>query len=203
MLHLVMSNHAHTVNALRRRGERKMKLRVNEILSLDGVMEAPDQWAFAYMDQDIGQDVMTALGETDAMLFGRKTYQEMAAAWPTRSGDMADRFNSVPKYVVSTTLTEADLSWNNSHRITGNIAEAVAKLKAQPGGILLLQGSADLVQLLAQQNLIDEYSLNVVPLVLGKGKRLFQEEHQMPLQLIDSKAYQTGMLSLRYGPAKS
>jgi dihydrofolate reductase len=178
-----------------------MKLRVNELLSLDGVMETPDRWIGQYMDQDIGQDVMTVLGETDAMLFGRKTYLEMAAAWPTRSGDMADRFNTVPKYVVSTTLN--DLTWNNSHRIAENITEAVAKLKAQPDGVLLVQGSADLVQLLAQQNLIDEYYLNIAPLVLGKGKHLFPEGHQLRFQLIATKAYQAGMLSLRYGPAKS
>ncbi len=178
-----------------------MKLRVNEILSLDGVMETPDQWAFSYMDQDLGQDVMAALGETDAMLFGRTTYEEMAAAWPDRTGDMADIFNRVPKYVVSTTLT--DLNWNNSHRITGNIADEVAKLKAQPGNVLLVQGSGDLVQLLAQHDLVDEYSLNVAPLVLGKGKRLFQAERRLPLQLVSSKAYPAGMLSLRYGPARS
>lgn len=178
-----------------------MKLRVNEIVSLDGVMEAPDQWVFAYMDQEIGQDAMRALAETEAMLFGRKTYQEMAAAWPNRTGDMADRFNSVPKYVVSSTST--DVSWHNSHLITGNIADEVAKLKARPGGILLVQGSADLVRLLARHDLIDEYYLNVAPLVLGKGKRLFQEGDQAPLHLVDSKAYATGMLRLGYAPAKS
>jgi dihydrofolate reductase len=177
-----------------------MRLQVSEILTLDGVMEAPEQWVFQYMDQEIGEDVMAALGETDAMLFGRKTYQEMAATWPGRTGDMADRFNSVPKYVVSSTLR--DVTWNNSHVITGNIAEEIAKLKAQPGGILLVQGSADLVRLLAQHQLIDEYSLHVAPLVLGKGKRLFQGGDQARLQLANSKAYKTGMISLNYEPAK-
>jgi len=177
-----------------------MRLRVSEILTLDGVMEAPDHWVFQYMDQEIGEDVMAALQETDAMLFGRKTYQEMAAAWPSRTGGMADRFNSVPKYVVSSTLR--DVTWNNSHVITGNIAEEVAKLKAQPGGILLVNGSADLVQLLAQHHLIDEYYFSVAPLVLGKGKRLFQEGEQARLQLVNSKAYKTGMLRLGYEPIK-
>jgi len=183
-----------------RKGEKSMKLRVSEILTLDGVMEAPDHWVFSYMDQEIGEDVMAALQETDAMLFGRKTYQEMAAAWPSRTGDMADRFNSVHKYVVSSTLR--DVTWNNSHLITGSIAEEVAKLKAQPGGILLVNGSAALVRLLAQHHLIDEYYLNVAPLVLGEGKRLFQEGDQMRLQLVDSKAYKTGMLRLDYEPIK-
>ena len=178
-----------------------MRLRVNEIVSLDGVMEAPEQWIFPYMDQEIGADVMSALAETDAMLFGRKTYQEMAAAWPNRTGDMADLFNSVPKYVVSRTLTE--LTWNNSRRIAGNIAEEVAQLKAQPGGVLLVQGSADLVHYLAQHDLIDEYSFAVAPLVLGKGKRLFAEGTQAQLRLLDTKAYSTGMLRLGYAPARA
>jgi dihydrofolate reductase len=178
-----------------------MRLRVNEIVSLDGVMEAPEQWSFAYMDQKLGADVMSALAETDAMLFGRKTYQEMAAAWPTRTGDMADLFNRVPKYVVSATLT--DVSWNNTRRITGNIAEEVAQLKAQAGGVLLVQGSADLVHLLAQHDLIDEYSFAVAPLVLGKGKRLFAEGTQAQLRLMDSKAYSTGMLRLGYASTRA
>ena len=177
-----------------------MRLQVSEILTLDGVMEAPEQWVFQYMDQEIGEDVMAALQQTDAMLFGRKTFQEMAAAWPGRTGDMADRFNSLSKYVVSSTLK--DVTWNNSHVITGNIAEEVAKLKAQPGGILLVQGSADLVRLLAQYHLIDEYALHVAPLILGKGKRLFQEGDQARLQLANTKAYKTGMLTLNYEPVK-
>ncbi len=177
-----------------------MRLQVSEILTLDGFMEAPEQWVFQYMDQEIGGDVMTALQQTDAMLFGRKTFQEMAAAWPGRTGDMADFFNSVPKYVVSSTL--GDVTWNNSHVISGNIAEEVAKLKAHPGRILLVQGSADLVRLLAQHHLIDEYSLHVAPLVLGKGKRLFQEGHQAQLQLANTKAYKSGVLTLTYEPAR-
>lgn len=177
-----------------------MRLRVSEILSLDGVMEAPDHWVGSYMDQEIGQDVMNILGETDAMLFGRKTYQEMAAAWPNRTGDMADIFNSVPKYVVSSTLK--DITWNNSHLITGNVVEEVARLKAQPGGILLVNGSADLVRLLTQHYIIDEYYFSVAPLVLGKGKRFFQEGDQARFQLVDSKTYRTGLLRLTYEPIK-
>lgn len=143
---------------------------------------------------------MAALQQTDAMLFGRKTFQEMAAAWPGRTGDMADIFNRVPKHVVCSTLR--DVGWNNSHVITGNIAEEVAKLKAQRGGILLVQGSADLVRLLAHYQLIDAYSLHIAPLVLGKGKRLFQEGDQARLQLASKKAYKTGMLTLNYEAVK-
>src|SRR5258708_37173621 len=140
-----------------------MRIRVSEILTLDGVMEAPDHWVFQYMDQEIGEYVMSVLGETDAMLFGRKTYLEMAAAWPNRTGDMADHFNRIPKYVVSTTLSE--LTWNNTHLITCNVAEEVAKLKQQPGQGRLINGSAELVQLLAQQHPITEYILTHSPLV--------------------------------------
>jgi dihydrofolate reductase len=124
----------------------------------------------------------------------------MAAAWPERSGEMADLFNRVPKYVVSSTLTEA--TWNNSHILMGNIAEEVAELKARPGEILLVNGSAELVQLLAQHHLIDEYYLSVAPLVILKGRRLFQEGDQSRFRLIASKAYQTGMLRLGYEPVK-
>jgi dihydrofolate reductase len=183
-----------------RKGEKSMRLRVSEILSLDAVMETPDRWVGSYMDQEIGQDVMSILGETDAMLFGRKTYQEMAAAWPNRTGGMADIFNSVPKYVVSSTLR--DVTWNNSHVITGNVVEEVARLKAQPGGTLLVNGSADLVRLLTQHHLIDEYILTVAPLVLLKGKRLFQAGMEGQLQLLNSRAYKTGIVRLNYQPVK-
>ena len=177
-----------------------MRLRVSEILTLDGVMEAPDNWVFPYMDQEIGEYVMSVLQETDAMLFGRKTYLEMAAAWPERSGAMADIFNNVPKYVVSTTLSE--LAWNNSRLITGNIVEEVAKLKAQPGRVMLINGSAELVQLLTQHHLIDEYIFTVAPLVLLKGKRLFQGGMEGQLQLLDSRAHKTGIVRLNYEPVR-
>lgn len=177
-----------------------MKLRASEILSLDGVMEAPDSWVFPYMDQEIGEYVMGVLQETDAMLFGRKTYQEMAAAWPKRSGAMADIFNGVPKYVVSTTLSEP--SWNNTQLITDNVVEEVARLKAQPGRVMLINGSAELVQLLTEHHLIDEYILTVAPLVLLKGKRLFQAGMEGQLQLLDAKTYKTGIVRLNYQSVK-
>ena len=125
----------------------------------------------------------------------KTTYLEMSA-WATRTGEMADIFNTLPKYVVSSTLT--DITWNNTHVIKDNIVEEVAKLKAQPGGFLMINGSGELVHLLAQHDLIDEYFLSVAPLVLGKGKRLFQEGDQARLQLIASQAYKTGILRLGY-----
>ena len=178
-----------------------MKLRANELLSFDGVMERVDQWFFQFVDPQIDKAVMQALSEVSAMLFGRTTYVEMAEAWPNRSGHMADIFNSVPKYVVSSTLTDVS-RWNNSHLIKDKIVEEVTKLKAQPGNVLLLQGSADLFRLLAQNNLIDEYDFHIAPLVVGKGKRLFEEGNQLQLKLVETKAYKTGVLSVSYEPAK-
>ncbi|QBD76689.1 dihydrofolate reductase [Ktedonosporobacter rubrisoli] len=176
-----------------------MKIRAAEIVTLDGVMEACNQWIFPYLDQEIEVDVINTLLETDAFLFGRKTYLELTT-WANRNSAMAELFNILPKYVVSGTLKE--VTWNNSHIISGNIVEEVAKLKAQPGEYLLINGSADLVRLLAQHDLIDEYYLSIVPLVLGKGKRLFPEGDQAKLQLLDCKAYKTGLLHLSYGPIK-
>jgi dihydrofolate reductase len=123
----------------------------------------------------------------------------MAAAWPQRTGDMADRFNNIPKFVVSTTLQEA--TWTNSKLIKDNIAEEVSKLKQQFGTIAVI-GSGELVHTLLQHNLIDEYMLIVCPLLLGKGKRLFQDATQTTLRLVTSKAYTTGTVWLSYQPVK-
>src|SRR5258708_31108884 len=111
-----------------------MKLRASVIVTLDGVMEASNQWFFQFMDPEYEKDIRSALSETDAFLFGRKTYLEMTA-WESRTGEMADRFNSLPKYVVSSTLSE--VTWNNSHIISENIVDEITKLKALPGGYLL------------------------------------------------------------------
>jgi dihydrofolate reductase len=120
------------------------------------------------------------------LLYGRRTYEEMAAAWPERTGDMADRFNSIPKFVVSTTLQEA--TWNNS------------RLKQQFGQAIRILGSGDLVRTLMHHHLIDEYVLVVCPLILGKGKRLFQDASRTTLRLVTSKAYTTGAVWLTYQP---
>jgi len=176
-----------------------MKLRASEIVTLDGVMEASNQWFFQFMDPEYEKDIKSALRETDAFLFGRKTYLEMTP-WAERTGEMADRFNTLPKYVVSTTLSE--VTWNNSHIISEHIVAEIAKLKAQPGGYLLINGSADLVRWLTQHDLIDEYYLSVAPLVLGKGKRLFQEGDQARLRPIGSKVYTSGIVRLGFETVK-
>jgi dihydrofolate reductase len=132
------------------------------------------------------------------LLYGRRTYEEMAAAWPERTGDMADRFNSIPKFVVSTTLQEA--TWNNSRLIKGNIVEEVSRLKQQFGQAIRILGSGDLVRTLMHHHLIDAYVLVVCPLILGKGKRLFQDASRTTLRLVTSKAYTTGAVWLTYQP---
>mgnify|MGYP001263664139 CR=1 FL=1 len=176
------------------------KLQVAEFLTLDGVMEAPDTWTGPFFNEEIGMDIGSNLFKIGALLYGRRTYEEMAAAWPERTGDMADRFNSISKFVVSTTLSEA--TWNNSKLIKGNVAEEVSRLKHEDGQDIVILGSGELVSHLQQQNLIDEYLLLVMPLVLGKGMRLFREGINTKLRLVESKTYSTGVVSLTYQPIK-
>lgn len=171
---------------------------VTEFLTLDGVMEAPNEWSFPYWNDEIGQFKLNEMMGSDALLLGRVTYEGFAAAWPERTDEdgFADRMNSVPKYVISTTLREA--AWNNSHVISENIAEEVSKLKQQDGQNILVAGSADLIHTLMQHNLIDEVRLLIYPIVLGKGKRLFSENANTLLKLVESKSYDTGVVLLRY-----
>ena len=185
------------------------KVVVSEFVSVDGVMEDPGGaegfdrggWAFQF---DRGPEGDTfKLDEalaSDALLLGRVTYQAFAAAWPSRTGDFADKFNGMPKFVVSTTLEEAE--WNNSTLIKGDVAEEVSKLKQEPGGDILVNGSAQLVHTLMEHHLIDEYRLMVFPVVLGSGKRLFAEASDTsPLRLLDTKTVGSSVLILTYQPA--
>ncbi|MCD9025729.1 dihydrofolate reductase family protein [Cohnella silvisoli] len=176
------------------------KLIVSEFLSLDGVMEAPEKWHFPYVNEDMMADISEGLFKSDTLLFGRKTYQEMAAAWPTSTNPLADKFNSITKFVVSTTLEEAQ--WNNTTVIKANIVEEVIKLKQLPGQVIMVIGSCDLVDTLMQHDLIDEYWLMIHPLVLGNGKLLFREGMATNLKLAASKTFKTGVVSLTYQSEK-
>ena len=191
------------------------RLVVGTFLTLDGVMQAPGDpqedteggfkhggWQIPYFDADAGKIMDEQIAATDALLLGRVTYQIFAAYWPTAPADdsIAKKLNSVPKYVVSTTLNKVE--WNNSTLIKKNIAEEVGKLKQQPGsGILSVTGSGKLAQTLMKHNLVDEYSLWIHPLVLGSGKRLF-EGGIVPanLKLVDTKTTSSGVLLLTYQP---
>ena len=175
---------------------------VTEFVTLDGVMEAPEKWTFPFGNEEAAKFKHDELLETDALLLGRVTYQGFAAAWPSRTDEQgfADRMNSLPKFVVSTTLNQVD--WNNSRLIKSNVAEEVARLKQQPGQGILIYGSGQLVDSLMQHGLIDEYRLMVYPLVMGSGKRLFRNAHDTTeLSLVESQAFSTGVVVLTYQPA--
>jgi dihydrofolate reductase len=172
-------------------------------ISLDGVIEAPDQWHFPYYNDEMGEEVGSQMAAADTMLLGRVTFQEFAGYWPHQGSDVeaADYMNNTPKLVVSTTLNSVD-QWQNSTLIKGNVTEELSKLKQQPGRNIGITGSATLVRSLLRDGLLDELRLLVHPIVVGHGKRLFAENGtQTPLKLVDSKTFSTGVLYLTYQPA--
>jgi dihydrofolate reductase len=184
------------------------KLIVTEFVTLDGVMEAPGGepthphtgWVFDFISDEQQEFKLKETLEADAHLIGRVTYESFAGAWPERTGEFADKINSMPKYVVTTTLDE--LEWNNSTPIRGDVAAEVAKLKQQDGGPILVAGSRALVHTLMEHDLIDEYRLMVFPVVLGSGKRLFPESpDKTTLELVDTKTFDTGVQVHTYRPA--
>jgi len=177
------------------------KVVVAEFLSLDGVMEAPEKWTFQFWNDEMAKFKHDELFASDAHLLGRVTYQIFAAAWPSRTGEFADRMNNLPKYVVSATLEKTE--WKDSHVIKENVAEEIAKLKQESGQDILVAGSGTLVQTLIQHNLIDEYHLLVYPVVLGSGKRLFKDASKTTLKLVDTKAFSSGGVLLSYVPGKT
>ncbi len=177
------------------------KIIVSEFVSLDGVMEEPS-WTMPYWNDEIAGFKRDELFAVDALLLGRVTYQGFAAAWPGRKDEegYADRINGLPKYVVSTTLEEAE--WRPSTIIREHVAEEVSRLKAQPGQDILIFGSGQLVGSLIEQDLIDQYNLLVYPVVLGKGKRLFRDGIATTVRLVDAKALGSGVVALTYERAE-
>lgn len=170
-------------------------------MSLDGVVESPDQWHFPYFNDEMGEAVGDAINESGAMLMGRVNYQEWASFWPVQSSDdpFAAFVNNVPKFVVSTTLQQDQLTWNNSTLINGDVMAKIAELKQQPGKNISISGSGTLVQSLLHHDLIDELRLLVHPIVVGSGKRLFTDSYpQKALKLIRSQTYSTGVMYLTY-----
>ena len=182
------------------------KVIASELVSLDGVVESPQNWHFPYFNDQMAEAIEAAMAASDAMLLGRVTYEEFAAFWPSQGGEdqeFADYMNNTPKYVVSTTLEEP-LQWNNSTLIKDDVAEEVAGLKQQPGKDIGIVGSAALVRSLLRDGLLDELRLMVHPVVVGGGKRLFEDGgDQRALELVDSKTFGTGVLYLTYQPAQS
>jgi dihydrofolate reductase len=183
---------------------------VTEFVSLDGVMEDPGGaenfrhggWSFEIDRGDEGNTFkLDEALSSEALLLGRVTYEGFAEAWPSREGEFADKFNTMPKYVVSSTLEEPD--WNNSTVLKGDVADEVAKLRQKQDGDIVVHGSARLVQTLIEHDLVDEFRLMVYPVVLGSGKRLFGEaSDKKPLRLVDSKVVGDGVAILIYEPAK-
>ncbi len=178
---------------------------VTEFVSLDGVMEDPGGsedfeyggWTF---EIDRGEGDKFKLDETmntDALLLGRVTYEGFAAAWPTREGEFADKFNTMPKYVVSSTLSNPE--WTNTTVLSGDVPDEVAKLKEQYDGDVVVHGSRQLAQTLLERDLVDELRLMVFPVVLGKGERLFGEtSDKKPLKLQSSQTVGDGVVILVY-----
>jgi dihydrofolate reductase len=184
------------------------KLIASEYLSLDGVMQDPGGvgefehggWTAPYWGDELAMFKHEELFGSGGLLLGRATYEGFAAAWPDMSheeGAYADRMNGFPKFVVSRTLS--NLTWNNSHLLSGDLDEEVSKLKEQPGQDLLIFGSGQLVRSLIQLDLIDEYRLQVYPVVVGSGKRLFGEDDNFKTwQLAEAKPLESGVVILIY-----
>jgi dihydrofolate reductase len=189
---------------------------VIEFMSLDGVVQAPGDpqedteggftlggWQRPYFDEVFMKEAAVGMAETDAQLFGRKTYDKMAAFWPTVGDDdpFAKHLNHVAKYVASRSMTQA--AWEGTTVLTGDVAEQVRRLKGQDGGTISVLGSADLAQTLMAADLVDEYALAIHPIVLGKGKKLFRDPGQLSrLELVEAVPTTTGVLLTTYRSAR-
>jgi len=179
------------------------KLIAFQLMSLDGVVESPNEWAFSYSDDEMERENTAGMAASDALLLGRATYEEFASFWPYQPGgtQMVDYINSVRKYVVSTT-PEEPLGWNNSSLVEGDLAAGVTMLKERSGKNITTTGSITLVRSLLETRLLDELQLMVHPVVLGGGRRLFEGGGgQEVLELVGSKTFGTGVVSLTYRPS--
>jgi dihydrofolate reductase len=182
---------------------------VTEFVSLDGVMQAPGGgegyehagWTFEISRGEEGDRFkLDEALDAEALLLGRVTYEGFAAAWPSMQGELADKFNAMPKYVVSSTLK--DPTWNNSSVLNGDVVQQVTALRKQPGGDIAVHGSAQLVQTLVKSDLVDELRLMVFPVLLGSGRRLFGETSaKKSLRLTDSRIVGDGIAILTYQPS--
>jgi dihydrofolate reductase len=176
------------------------KVAVQMFVSLDGVMEAPENWTMQFWSDEHAKYAHDQLFASDALLLGRVTYQNFAAAWPSLTGDdFADRMNDLPKYVVSRTLDKPE--WN-AIVLDGNLKDEIVELKQTAGKDILVYGSAQLVNELVRHDLIDDFRIWVFPLVLGSGRRLFEDGVDARLRLVDATTFESGAVVLRYEPAR-
>jgi dihydrofolate reductase len=195
-----------------------MRIILSHFVSLDGVVQAPGGpsedtdggfahggWSMPYFDVDtMGQAIDEVMNGTEALLFGRRTWQTMAGAWPERAGDeFADRMNAIPKYVASRTLTQDDLTWTNSTLLPADDAlGAIRDLRERDGQGLQVMGSSALARQLVEHDLVDEYRLMIEPILLGGGKRIFPDDGRArPLELVSVTQAGTGVLICTYRPA--
>jgi dihydrofolate reductase len=170
----------------------------NFFMSLDGVVEAPDQWHMSYFNDEMGAAVGAGMATNTAFLMGRRLYDEWAEFWPNTEGEFADFFNNHPKYVVSDSLDDA--SWNNTTIISGDVAGELQALKARTDGDLVVSGSATLVRSLLDAGLVDELRILLHPVVVGHGARLFEDTTARGLELVGHEVFSTGVLNLAYAP---
>jgi dihydrofolate reductase len=184
------------------------KIMAGLFIALDGVVEAPDQWHFPYFNDEMGAAVGETLGAADTVLFGRKTYASFAGAWPEREAagqedaPFAKLLGDARKIVVSSQKLE--FTWRNSEQLQGELIEGVTALKNEPGdGAIGMSGSVSVVRQLLAAGLLDELHLLVHPIAVGKGQRLFEDTPTTPLRLLSSEALPSGVLHLRYAPAKA
>jgi dihydrofolate reductase len=184
------------------------KLTANVFISLDGVIDGLEDWHFPYFNDEMGAAVDAVFGPADTLLLGRVTYDDHAAAWPDREAageedaEFAKTLGDARKLVVSHQRPE--LTWRNSEHLEGDLVEAVTALKNEPGGTIITSGSISVVRQLLAAGLLDELHLLVHPIAVRRGRRLFDEgERPIPLRLLSSEAFTTGVLHLVYGPAAS
>ena len=184
------------------------QIKATMFISLDGVIEAPDQWHFPYFNDEMGVAVDAVMGHVDTLLLGRKTYESFAGAWPEREAaggedaGFAKSLGDARKIVVSN--QQLDLTWRNSEQISGDLVDAVTALKAEPGDThIAISGSPSVVRQLLAAGLLDELHLLVHPVAVGKGMKLFDEADSIPLRLISAETFETGVVNLVYGPEHS
>jgi dihydrofolate reductase len=171
-------------------------------ITLDGVVEGPEKWRFGYTSPGLQAYDASKVNSLHGMLLGRKTYEGFATFWPTQTHNeygIASKLNGAPKYVVSSTLQKAE--WNNTTIVKGkDLEESIRKLKEQTEGNIGITGSISLSQALMRCNMIDEFDLLIFPLVLGAGRRIFNEGTNIPMELIDTKSFDRGVVLSRYTP---
>lgn len=177
------------------------KIISNFFISLDGVVESPDQWHFPYWNDEMGAAVQAGMANSAGMLMGRKLYEEWAAYWPNAEADeeIAKIMNGSRKWVVSSTLDKAD--WTNTTLIKGDVAAEIRALKEQNDTDIQMSGSATTVRWLLANGLLDQLNLLVHPIAVGHGQRLFEDSATHPLKLVKSETFETGVLNLSYVPA--